>query len=70
MVSSKRNRQDQQRLRRVLIHHRILREIRGTPPILWIYVTHLRQKIEADSTQPRLIKTESGIGYRFESSEA
>jgi two-component system KDP operon response regulator KdpE len=37
---------------------------------LRVYVTHLRQKIEADSTKPRLIKTESRIGYRFESGEA
>jgi hypothetical protein len=37
---------------------------------LRVYVTHLRQKIEADSTKPRLIKTEPGIGYRFEAGEA
>jgi two-component system KDP operon response regulator KdpE len=37
---------------------------------LRVYVTHLRQKIEADPTKPRLIKTEPGIGYRFESGEA
>jgi two-component system KDP operon response regulator KdpE len=43
-----------------------------SPPVgkLRVYVTHLRQKIESDSTKPRLIKTEPGIGYRFESSEA
>jgi hypothetical protein len=35
-----------------------------------LYVTRLRQKIETDSTKPRLIKTEPGIGYRFESGEA
>ena len=56
---------------RVLTHRQILREIWGPKSeehrqYLRVYVTHLRQKIEADSTHPRLIKTESGIGYRFQ----
>ena len=60
---------------RVLTHRYILREIWGPKSeehrqYLRVYVTHLRQKIEADSTKPRLIKTEPGIGYRFESGEA
>jgi two-component system KDP operon response regulator KdpE len=60
---------------RVLTHRHILREIWGPKSeehrqYLRVYVTHLRQKIEADSTKPRLIKTESGIGYRFETGEA
>jgi two-component system KDP operon response regulator KdpE len=55
---------------RVLTHRHILREIWGPKSeehrqYLRVYVTHLRQKIEADSTKPQLIKTESGIGYRF-----
>jgi two-component system KDP operon response regulator KdpE len=59
---------------RVLTHRYILREIWGPKSeehrqYLRVYVTHLRQKIEADSTKPRLIKTEPGIGYRFESGE-
>src|SRR3982075_522275 len=59
---------------RVLTHRYILREIWGPKSeehrqYLRVYVTHLRQKIEADSTKPRLIKTESGIGYRFQSGE-
>ena len=59
---------------RVLTHRYILREIWGPKSeehrqYLRVYVTHLRQKIEPDSTKPRLIKTESGIGYRFESGE-
>jgi hypothetical protein len=45
-------------------------QCREAPPIPSVYVTHLRQKIEADSTKPRLIKTEPGIGYRFEAGEA
>jgi two-component system, OmpR family, KDP operon response regulator KdpE len=55
---------------RVLTHRYILREIWGPKSeehrqYLRVYVTHLRQKIEADSTKPELITTESGIGYRF-----
>jgi two-component system KDP operon response regulator KdpE len=60
---------------RVLTHRHILREIWGPKSeehrqYLRVYVTHLRQKIEPDSTKPRLIKTEPGIGYRFQSTEA
>ncbi|HLW35789.1 MAG TPA: response regulator [Chthoniobacterales bacterium] len=55
---------------RVLTHRYILREIWGPKSedhrqYLRVYVTHLRQKIEADPAKPRLIRTESGIGYRF-----
>jgi len=60
---------------RVLTHRYILREIWGPKSeehrqYLRVYVTHLRQKIEADPTKPRLIKTEPGIGYRFQAREA
>jgi two-component system, OmpR family, KDP operon response regulator KdpE len=60
---------------RVLTHRLILREVWGPKSeehrqYLRVYVTHLRQKIEADPTKPRLIKTEPGIGYRFEAGEA
>jgi two-component system, OmpR family, KDP operon response regulator KdpE len=56
---------------RVLTHRYILREIWGPKSeehrqYLRVYVTHLRQKIETDPTTPCLIKTEPGIGYRFE----
>ena len=34
-----------------------------------VYVAHLRRKIEADSYRPRMILTEPGIGYRFETGE-
>jgi two-component system KDP operon response regulator KdpE len=57
---------------RVLTHRYILREIWGPKSeehrqYLRVYVTHLRQKIENDPAAPKLIKTESGIGYRFQS---
>jgi two-component system KDP operon response regulator KdpE len=56
---------------RVLTHRHILREIWGPKSeehrqYLRVYVTHLRQKIETDSTHPALVKTEPGIGYRFD----
>jgi two-component system, OmpR family, KDP operon response regulator KdpE len=56
---------------RVLTHRQILREIWGPKSeehrqYLRVYVTHLRQKIETDPSAPKLIKTESGIGYRFQ----
>src|ERR1700747_2273810 len=56
---------------RVLTHRYILREIWGQKSeehrqYLRVYVTHLRQKIETDSTHPAFIKTEPGIGYRFD----
>ena len=33
---------------------------------LRVYVGQLRRKLEADSVRPRHIKTEPGVGYRFE----
>jgi two-component system KDP operon response regulator KdpE len=56
---------------RVLTHRYILREIWGPKSeehrqYLRVYITHLRQKIEADPSAPSLIKTEPGVGYRFE----
>src|ERR1700726_1498031 len=55
----------------VLTHRYILAQIWGPKSeehrqYLRGYVTHLRQKIEAAPATPCLIKTESGIGYRFE----
>ena len=55
---------------RVLTHRYILREIWGPKSeehrqYLRVYVTHLRQKIEPNPSNPSLIRTEPGIGYRF-----
>lgn len=41
----------------------------GERPYLPVYVTHLRAKIERDPSQPELIQTEAGIGYRFAAAE-
>jgi two-component system KDP operon response regulator KdpE len=59
---------------RVLTHRYILREIWGPKSeehrqYLRVYVTHLRQKIESDPANPKLITTEPGIGYRFHAGE-
>jgi two-component system, OmpR family, KDP operon response regulator KdpE len=55
---------------RVLTHQSILREIWGFGYIgqtqyLRVFVAQLRKKIEDDPARPRLLITESGIGYRF-----
>ena len=55
---------------RVLTHQYILREIWGMGYIeqtqyLRVFVAQLRKKIEADPSKPKLLITESGIGYRF-----
>jgi two-component system KDP operon response regulator KdpE len=55
---------------RVLTHQSILKEIWGfgyigQTQILRVFVAQLRKKIEDDPTKPKLLITESGIGYRF-----
>jgi two-component system KDP operon response regulator KdpE len=56
---------------RVLTHQTILKEIWGFGYIgqtqyLRVFVAQLRKKIEDDPAKPRLLITESGIGYRFQ----
>jgi two-component system, OmpR family, KDP operon response regulator KdpE len=55
---------------RVLTHQYILKEIWGMGYIeqtqrLRVFIAQLRKKIEDDHTKPKLLNTESGIGYRF-----
>jgi len=55
---------------RVLTHQFILKEIWGFSYInqtqyLRVFIAQIRKKIEEDPSKPRLIITESGIGYRF-----
>ncbi len=53
---------------KVLTHKFILREVWGTETdvqYLRVYIRTLRQKIEADPEQPKLIQTEQGVGYRL-----
>jgi two-component system KDP operon response regulator KdpE len=55
---------------RVVTHRQILRELWGANAednthYLWVYMTHLRQKLEHDPHEPKYLKTEAGIGYRL-----
>lgn len=53
---------------KVLTHKFILHEVWGGEAdvqYLRIYVRNLRQKLETDPEQPRLILTEQGVGYRL-----
>ncbi|HTR20488.1 MAG TPA: winged helix-turn-helix domain-containing protein, partial [Gemmatimonadales bacterium] len=34
-------------------------------PTLRVYMTQLRHKLERDPARPRLLTTESGVGYRL-----
>jgi two-component system KDP operon response regulator KdpE len=54
----------------VVTHQYLLKEVWGSPHMhdthyLRIFVRKLRQKIEEDPTQPRILLTELGIGYRL-----
>ena len=58
---------------RVLTHQFLLKEIWGVSfseqtQYLRVFVAQLRKKIEADPNRPRYIITESGVGYRFNTS--
>ena len=55
---------------KVVTHRQILREVWGPEYMdethyLRVYFAQLRQKIEDDSSIPRLILTEPGVGYRL-----
>jgi two-component system, OmpR family, KDP operon response regulator KdpE len=55
---------------RVLTHRQILQEVWGEQygdelHMLHVNISNLRKKIEPDSTRPRYIITEPGVGYRF-----
>jgi two-component system KDP operon response regulator KdpE len=55
---------------RVLTHQYILKEVWGMgyteqTQYLRVFVAQLRKKIEEEPTKPKLLITESGIGYRF-----
>ena len=55
---------------RVLSHQQVLENVWGWEYIddvdyVRIYISHLRQKIEPDPSQPKYILTEPGMGYYF-----
>ncbi|MBA7635373.1 Transcriptional regulatory protein WalR [subsurface metagenome] len=56
---------------RVLSHKQLLEKVWGWEytndvDYVRIYISHLRQKIEPDPTNPRYIMTEPGVGYYFQ----
>lgn len=56
---------------KVLTHRHLLREVWGPSFVesshyLRVYVGRLRQKLEADPAQPQHLRTETGVGYRFQ----
>ena len=57
---------------KVLTHRHLLKEVWGINAInqnhyLRVYITQLRHKLEQDPAQPRLLQTETGVGYRLRS---
>ena len=59
---------------KVLTHHYLLREVWGPGYLtqsqyLRVFIGQLRKKIETDPNRPKIIVTESGVGYRFMSTE-
>ena len=55
---------------KVCTHRQLLSEVWGPSHVerghyLRIYMAQLRQKLEADSTNPRFLRTEVGVGYRL-----
>jgi DNA-binding response OmpR family regulator len=56
---------------RILSHQQVLENVWGWEYIddvdyVRIYISHLRQKIEPDPSQPKYILTEPGVGYYFQ----
>jgi two-component system KDP operon response regulator KdpE len=54
----------------VVTHQHLIREVWGSEHLddvhyLRIFVRKLRQKIEADPTEPKILTTELGVGYRL-----
>jgi len=55
---------------KVLTHRQLLREVWGVEhenqsQYLRVYMVRLREKLEADPTEPTLLATEPGVGYRL-----
>jgi two-component system KDP operon response regulator KdpE len=56
---------------RILTHQQLLEKVWGWEyaddlDYVRIYISHLRRKIEPESTKPRYILTEPGVGYYFQ----
>lgn len=60
---------------RVVTHKTLLTSVWGPAHgedlhYLRVFIGQLRQKIEQDPTQPRIVRTEPGVGYRFVTEQA
>jgi two-component system KDP operon response regulator KdpE len=56
---------------RVMTHRQLLAAVWGPGnteqyQYLRVYMAHLRRKLEPDPTRPRVLRTETGVGYRLE----
>jgi two-component system KDP operon response regulator KdpE len=54
----------------VITHRQLLSLVWGPAHVedvqyLRVFIGQLRSKVEADPSQPKLIRTEPGVGYRF-----
>ena len=59
---------------KVVTHRQILRDVWGPAyeeqtHYLRVYMAHLREKLEANPSQPQMLTTEPGIGYRLVTSK-
>jgi two-component system KDP operon response regulator KdpE len=53
------------------LFHKVWGQSYGDPQgYLRVYIAHLRRKLEADPYHPRLLITDAGVGYRFDSERA
>ncbi len=55
---------------RVFSRHMLLEQLWGDasyrdPRTIDVHIRHLREKLEADSRDPKFIQTVRGVGYRF-----
>ena len=60
---------------KVLTHRQLLERVWGPAHVdqtqyLRVYMAQLRRKIEPDPARPRLLKTETGVGYRLEAPDS
>ena len=56
---------------KVISHQQLLGEVWGPAYVeetqyLRVYIGHLRRKLKDDANEPKLIITEPGVGYRFQ----
>ena len=55
---------------KLVTHRQLLREVWGPEytretHYLRVHIAHIRSKIEADPSRPRLLLTDPGVGYRL-----